>query len=118
MAEDIANLVPLVAAKGGTYNVCDDYYPSFKDLETTIAKQLGKHRPLNIPYWMAKCLAIVGDVVGDIFPINSSKLEKIVTSDTFSNEKAKKELNWTPLLMFCHTIKYRHDENDRYTIAR
>ena len=93
MAEDIANLVPLVAGKGGIYNVCDDYNPSFGELEASIAKQLGKRKPISIPYWMAKCLALVGDVFS-FFPINSSRLEKIVTSDTWSNEKAKRELGW------------------------
>lgn len=96
MAEDIANLVPLVADKGGVYNVCDDYNPSFGDLESTIAKQLGKHKPISIPFWMAKCLAWVGDVFS-FFPLNSSRLDKIVTSDTWSNEKAKRELGWQPM---------------------
>lgn len=96
MAKDIANLVPLVAEKGGVYNVCDDSNPSFAELEATIAKQLGKHPPISIPYWLAKCLARIGDVFV-FFPINSSKLEKIVTSDTWSNAKAKKELGWQPM---------------------
>ena len=96
MADDIAHLVPLVAAKGGVYNVCDDHNPSFGELEATIAKQLGKRKPLSIPYWMAKCLALVGDVFGS-FPINSQRLKKIVTSDTWSNEKAKRELGWQPM---------------------
>ena len=96
MAQDIANLVPLVAEKGGVYNVCDDYNPSFGELEASIAKQLGKCKPISIPFWMAKCLALVGDVFS-FFPINSSRLEKIVTSDTWSNEKAKKELGWRPM---------------------
>ena len=96
MVDDIAHLVPLVAEKGGTYNVCDDHHPSFGELEATIAKQLGKRKPINIPYWMAKCLALVGDVFS-FFPINSARLEKIVTSDTWSNEKAKRELGWQPM---------------------
>lgn len=96
MAEDIANLVPLVAEKGGTYNVCDDYNPSFGELEASIAKQLGKRKPISIPYWMAKCLALIGDVFS-FFPINSARLDKIVTSDTWSNEKAKRELGWQPM---------------------
>ena len=96
MAEDIANLVPLVADKGGIYNVCDDNNPSFGELEAIIAKQLGKRKPISIPYWMAKCLALVGDVFS-FFPINSKRLEKIVTSDTWSNEKAKRELGWKPM---------------------
>lgn len=96
MAEDIANLVPLVAEKGGIYNVCDDYNPSFGELEESIAKQLGKRKPISIPYWMAKCLALIGDVFS-FFPINSARLRKIVTSDTWSNEKAKRELGWQPM---------------------
>ena len=96
MAQDIANLVPLVAEKGGVYNVCDDYNPSFGELEALIAKQLGKRKPISIPYWMAKCLALIGDVF-NFLPINSARLEKIVTSDTWSNEKAKRELGWQPL---------------------
>lgn len=96
MVDDIARLVPLVAEKGGAYNVCDDHNPSFGELEATIAAQLGKHKPISIPYWMAKCLAVIGDAFPFI-PINSSRLEKIVTSDTWSNEKAKRELGWQPL---------------------
>lgn len=96
LAEDIANLVPLVSDKGGVYNVCDDYYPSFSELEASIAKQLGKRKPMSIPYWMAKCLALIGDVFNS-FPIDSSRLNKIVTSDTWSNEKAKRELGWKPM---------------------
>lgn len=96
MAEDIAHLVPLVAEKGGVYNVCDDYNPSFAELEACIANQLGKRKPISIPYWMAKCLAWIGDVFS-FFPINTSRLEKIVTSDTWSNEKAKRELGWQPM---------------------
>ena len=96
MVDDIAHLVPLVAEKGGVYNVCDDHNPSFGELEVTIAKQLGKRKPISIPYWMAKCLALVGDVFS-FFPINSARLEKIITSDTWSNEKAKRELGWKPM---------------------
>lgn len=96
MASDIARLVPLVAEKGGTYNVCDDHNPSFRELEKLIARQLGKRPPINVPYWFAKCLALVGDMFS-FFPINSSRLEKIVTDDVYSNEKAKRELGWQPM---------------------
>ena len=101
MAEDIANIVPLVANKGGIYNLCDDHNPSFGELEVSIAKQLGKRKPVSIPYWMAKCLAWVGDIFS-FFPLNSSRLKKIVTSDTWSNEKAKKELGWKPMGVLEH----------------
>lgn len=97
MAEDIAHLVPLVAVKGGAYNVCDDEHPSFGQLEELISKQLGKRKPISIPYWFAKCIAVFGDIVGSWFPLNSQRLEKITLSDTLSNEKAKRELGWKPM---------------------
>jgi len=97
MVQDIANLVPLLAEKGGTYNVCDSEQPSFRDLEKLIALQLGKSQPLSIPYSFAKLLARIGDLLGNRAPINTPKLDKITRSLTFSNEKARKELGWEPL---------------------
>ena len=97
MAEDIANLLPLLAEKGGIYNVCDTYQPTFGELSASVAQQLGKHKPISIPYWMAWCMAKVGDLLGNKAPINSYKLEKMTKSLTFSNEKARHELKWEPL---------------------
>lgn len=97
MAEDIARLVPILEEKGGVYNVCDTRQPSFGEISMSIAKQLGKGKPLNLPYWLAWCLAKVGDLLGDKSPINSYKVEKMTKSLTFSNEKARRELGWEPL---------------------
>lgn len=97
MVQDIANIVPLIAKKGGVYNVCDSSHPSFRELEELIANQLGKSKPLSIPYKLAKVFAKVGDLLGEHSPINTLKLDKITKSLTFSNEKARKELGWTPL---------------------
>lgn len=96
MAEDIARLVPLLAEKGGIYNVCDSYNPSFRELEEVICRQLGKKLPLSIPYWMAKSMALVGDCLGSKAPINSLKLDKITKPLTFSNKKAREVLGWEP----------------------
>ena len=97
MAEDIAHLVPLVCEKGGVYNVCDTYQPTFGEIAQSVARQLGGKRIINLPYWMAWCMAKVGDCLGSKAPINSLKLRKITESLTFSNEKACRELGWTPM---------------------
>ena len=97
MAEDIARLIPILEEKGGIYNVCDTRQPSFGEISASVAKQLGKHKPISIPYWVAWCLAKVGDLLGSKSPINSYKLEKMTKSLTFSNAKARHELNWEPL---------------------
>lgn len=97
MVQDIATLVELIKDKGGVYNVCDDYNPTFGEISISIAKQLGKHKPFNMPYWMAWCIAKVGDLLGHKAPFNSYRLTKMTESLTFSNEKAKRELGWQPL---------------------
>ena len=97
MVQDIANLLPMLIEKGGIYNVCDSYQPSFRELEMVICKQLNKKRPISIPYWLAKSMAVVGDCLGEKAPINSLKLRKITSSLTFSNEKATRELGWKPM---------------------
>ena len=96
MACDIAKVIPLCEEKGGVFNICDDSYPSFHELELLISKQLGKKSPLNIPYWLANCLAHVGNLMGNKAPINSARLEKIVKPLTFSNAKIKQELGFVP----------------------
>lgn len=102
MAEDIARLLPLLAEHGGVYNVCDSNQPTFGELSESVARQLGKRRPVSIPYWMAWCMAKVGDLLGSKAPINTYKLEKMTKSLTFSNEKAKRELGWEPLAVLAN----------------
>lgn len=97
MVQDIASLIPQLIEKGGVFNICDDTQPSFRELETIISKQLSKKMPLSIPFFFAKGIALLGDLLGSKAPINSVKLRKIAESLTFSNEKAKRELNWKPI---------------------
>lgn len=95
-AEDIADIIPTLAEKGGIYNLTDGYHPSFRELEATIVNVLGYGKPLRIPIWLAKSLALFGDITGGYFPINSDKLTKISSTLTFDDSKARKELGWKP----------------------
>lgn len=97
MVEDIARLVPLLEKKGGIYNICSDDQPTFEELESLICSQLGLKQPMNLPLWCAKCMAIIGDMLGKKAPFNTNKLIKMTETLTFSNAKAKKELRWTAL---------------------
>lgn len=96
MVNDIPVLIELMKDKGGIFNVCDDHQPSFKELEDSIALQLGGKKIISIPLWFATLCAKVGDVIGSKAPINTMKLSKITKSLTFSNAKARKELGWQP----------------------
>lgn len=96
LAEDIIKIIPLFAIKGGTYNLTDGYHPSFRELERLISKQLNKKNPVSIPLWIARILAKAGDLSNDRLPINSAKLSKMISTLTFDDTLARRELGWNP----------------------
>lgn len=95
-AKDIADIILILANKGGIYNLTDGYHPSFGELENAISNSLGKSHPFKIPLFMAKAIARIGDLLGAKSPINSDKLKKITSTLTFDDSKARKELGWNP----------------------
>lgn len=97
MACDIVRLIPLVASRGGIYNVCDDHHPSFYELSALISSCLGRAIPLSIPYSVARFLAFICDCFGSRLPFGSGRLSKMTQSLTFSNARARSVLGWTPL---------------------
>lgn len=97
MADDISVLLELSKDKGGVYNVCDTDQHSYNELSILIANQLHKSKPISIPYWIAKILAVAGDCLGRKAPINTPRLNKLTRSLTFSNAKAISDLGWHPI---------------------
>ncbi|WP_026897738.1 NAD-dependent epimerase/dehydratase family protein [Daejeonella oryzae] len=96
LAEDVARIIPMASETEGIYNLTDGYHPSFKELSVVMAEQLNKKNPLNIPVFLAKAMAMAGDIIGNRAPINSSKLKKITSDLTFDDSKARKLLSWRP----------------------
>lgn len=93
---DIVNFVVKAAVVGGLYNLTDGIHPTFKDLSKRISMSLGKSFVPNIPLFLAVFLAKIGDLIGDTFPINSSKLTKITSTLTFDDSKARIAFGWKP----------------------
>ncbi len=96
LAEDVAKIIPAAANIGGIYNLADGYNPSFSELSESIAGQLAKNKPANIPMWLARIAANIGDILGAKAPINSDKLKKITSDLTFDDSKARDLLGWNP----------------------
>lgn len=94
LAEDVAEFIASSIGKSGTYNLTDGYHPTYQQLEETIATQSGK-RIKTIPAYIANAAARVGDYLPG-FPINTTKLQKLTSSLTFSDEKARREVGWKP----------------------
>ncbi|PUB28540.1 nucleoside-diphosphate-sugar epimerase [Elizabethkingia sp. YR214] len=94
--DDFADLIEnSILKKGGIYNVCDSIHPSFRMISNKISLKM--HRKIiNIPYFIAKLMALVGEGLGNKAPINLLKLNKIVKSLTFDNTKLIKEFGFKP----------------------
>ena len=96
LASDVAKFILKAAEVGGIYNLTDGYNPNFNELSYLISKQLGKKFAPNMPLFVAKVLATVGDILGSKFPINSDKLSKITSTLTFDDSKAREAFGWNP----------------------
>lgn len=94
-AGDISTLIPQLSSTNGIFNLTDGHHPTFQELEAIISQSLGKKRPISIPIFLAKVISKVGDMFGH-FPINSDKLNKLTSTLTFDDSKARKLLNWKP----------------------
>lgn len=100
LAEDVASIIPHLAAIGGVYNLTDGHHPSFKELETVLEKRL-ETKVKVFPFVAAKMLAYVGDAINFIlrkraFPLDSRAFGKITSTLTLNDTRARKQLGWRP----------------------
>jgi len=96
LASDVAQCILKVSEIGGIYNLTDGYHPTFNELSRTISLQLGRKFVPNMPLFFAKILALIGDLIGDKFPVNSNKLSKILEPLSFDDSKARNAFGWNP----------------------
>ncbi len=100
LAEDVAKHIIPASKIGGIFNLTDGYHPSFEELSNHISIQLGKGKPMNMPFWFAMLVAKFGDLLGNKVPLNTNKLKKITSDLTFDDNKARAAFCWesTPVL--------------------
>ena len=96
LASDVSKYILKASEIGGIFNLTDGYHPSFFELSEIISRQLGKSRSKNLPFWLAKGLALTGDIFGEKAPLNSAKLHKITSDLTFDDSKAREAFGWHP----------------------
>lgn len=93
--KDIAALIPTLLSKSGTFNLTDGIHPSIKQIDNHIASMHSKKNVKTLPVFVLRVAASIGDVFG-FFPFNSDKLNKLISSLTFNDDKARKQLGWNP----------------------
>jgi len=100
IASDIARLIAKTESISGIYHLTDGIHPDFQEIESAIEKRLNKRIIVVIPRFIINIMAKVGDTLSYItkkdMPISSLRLKKLISSLTFNDEKARKELGWNP----------------------
>ncbi|RZK22643.1 MAG: NAD-dependent epimerase/dehydratase family protein [Flavobacterium sp.] len=97
LGSDVARVIPTISNIGGTYNLTDGYNPSFFELSSYIARELGKRPSKDIPLFIAKGIAMLGDILGAHAPLSTMKLNKVLSTLTFSDQKIKNTIDWEPI---------------------
>lgn len=99
LAEDVAQLIPRLSGKQGTYHLTDGIHPSFTEIENAIAHALHKKISICLPAGLASVIGRLGDGItnlGFTSPFTTEQLHKMTATLTFSDEKARRELGWRP----------------------
>jgi nucleoside-diphosphate-sugar epimerase len=96
LGEDVAKFILNVAGVGGIYNLTDGYHPNLNELSQLIAEQSAKAKVSNMPLVLAKLAAKIGDLAGKYSPLNTDKLNKITSTLTFDDSKARAAFGWNP----------------------
>jgi nucleoside-diphosphate-sugar epimerase len=96
LAKDVAEFIPKIAAIGGIYNLTDGVHPTFRDIEGVIKRQTGRTFVPSCPLSVAVMLGKVGDLLGQNFPVNSNLVNKMTSTLTFSDQKARDTGLWNP----------------------
>lgn len=94
LASDIGQLINRWNGEDGVFNLTDGFHPSLSELDTYMAKKSNKKVRSVSPEFLT-IISKVGDFIPG-FPLNSYRLRKLSDSLTFSDSKARQELNWKP----------------------
>jgi nucleoside-diphosphate-sugar epimerase len=98
LVSDLASLLNRSTLPSGIFNLTDGFHPSFRELEVAIKRRHNVRFVLKVPVFVAKTLMYIGEFLQHYkvsrFPFNKVVFEKLTTSLTFSDEKAREQLGW------------------------
>lgn len=96
-AVDVARFIANAPLVSGVYNLTDGYHPSFNEIEEYVVKRFNGQIRLSLPLSLLRFVSLIGDgfrAVRIPFPLNSERLEKLTSTLTFDDSKARRELLW------------------------
>ena len=92
LASDVAAFLAVCKEHTGIYNLTDGYHPAVRELDDAIARKLNR-RIRQIPEPLLKIVSSAGDYLR-FLPLDTGKLQKLTSSLTFSDQRARNEIGW------------------------
>lgn len=94
LADDVADAISNWTNREGVYNLTDGVNPTLAGLDQYLAGKYGR-KVRSLPAGILHVAAKIGDKIPK-FPLTSYRLAKLSHSLTFSDEKARRLLDWNP----------------------
>lgn len=101
VATFIRNWLNQINPVSGIFNLTDGNDPYLYQIENKIGSDVGVNFIPSMPIFLLKIGAYIGDYWTK-FPLNHQKLQKLTHDLTFSDQKARKLLLWSPSNAFDH----------------
>jgi nucleoside-diphosphate-sugar epimerase len=92
LASDVAAFLNGCRQQTGIYNLTDGHHPSVRELDEAIARCFNR-RIRQIPGPLLRIVASAGDLL-HFLPLDTSRLQKLTSSLTFSDQRARNEIGW------------------------
>lgn len=113
LASDVAQSIVNWVGQSGVFNLSDGQHPYFHELEDALAERYEKPLRFQLPLSWLSLGAKVGGLLKKMnipFPLDEARLHKMTTTLTFSDQKAREELNWqpTPVLEYLRSYDTNH----------
>ncbi len=95
-SQDIANHMSTFLEKEGVFNLTDGYHPTMNEIAEVIRQRINVPAFKKLPLGLLKVMARFGDLLGTRAPLNTEKLNKLISNLTFNDQAARKRINWNP----------------------
>lgn len=95
LASDVATAILPLSKIGGIFQLTDGQNPTYKALSQALAEKYKVRKPGNLPLLMATALGKWGNR-SKRFPLNLDKVQKLTSTLTFSDAKARATGLWHP----------------------
>lgn len=95
LVDDVSNLIFNIKQSRGIYNLTDGCHPKISEIEEIICSYYNTRIRFKFPIIFLKIFCWFGDIFNSTI-VNTSVIEKLTSSLTFNDSRARKDLLWRP----------------------